>query len=91
MVVGDRYGCLNRHRRGTCDNGHTVRRPVIEERALAGLRENLVSADAVAEAVRAYHEELNREKQARCPRWTGKALPSRFDGVALVFQRGVCP
>lgn len=65
LVVGDRYGCLNRHRRGTCDNGHTVRRPLIEERALAGLKENLVSADAVAEAVRAYHEELNREKQAR--------------------------
>ncbi len=65
LVVGDRYGCLNRHRRGTCDNGHTIRRPVIEERALAGLKEKLVSADAVAEAVRAYHEELNREKQAQ--------------------------
>jgi site-specific DNA recombinase len=62
--VGDRYGCLNRHRRGTCTNGHTIRRHVIEERALAGLKEKLVSADAVAEAVRAYHDELNREKQA---------------------------
>ena len=63
LVVGDRYGCLNRHRRNTCDNGRTIRRAVIEERALTGLKDKLVSADAVAEAVRAYHEALNREKQ----------------------------
>ncbi len=63
LVVGDRYGCLNRHRRNTCDNGRTIRRAVIEERALTGLKEKLVSADAVAEAVRAYHEAMNREKQ----------------------------
>jgi hypothetical protein len=63
VVVGDRYGCLNRHRRNTCANGRTIRRAVIEERALAGLKDKLVSADAVAEAVRAYHETLNREKQ----------------------------
>jgi site-specific DNA recombinase len=63
LVVGDRYGCLNRHRRNTCDNGRTIRRAIIEDRALTGLKEKLVSADAVAEAVRAYHEALNREKQ----------------------------
>jgi vacuolar-type H+-ATPase subunit E/Vma4 len=32
---------------------------------LAGLTEQLVSAEAVAEAVRAYHEEMNRQNQAR--------------------------
>jgi hypothetical protein len=63
LVVGDRYGYLNRHRRNTCDNGRTIRRAIIEDRALTGLKEKLVSADAVAEAVRAYHEALNREKQ----------------------------
>ena len=63
LVVGDRYGCLNRHRRNTCENGRTIRRAVIEERALTGLKEKLVSADAVAEAVRAYHEAMNRDKQ----------------------------
>ena len=63
LVVGDRYGCLNRHRRNTCENGRTIRRAVIEDRTLTGLKDKLVSADAVAEAVRAYHEALNREKQ----------------------------
>ena len=61
----DRYGCLNHHRRITCINNRTIRRPVIEERALSGLTERLVSPEAVAGAARAYHEELNRRKQDR--------------------------
>ncbi len=65
IILQDRYGCLNHHRRGTCDNNRTIRRPVIEQRALTGLTEKLVSADAVAEAVRAYHEELNRQNRER--------------------------
>ncbi|ARN81070.1 hypothetical protein [Methylocystis bryophila] len=32
----------------------------IERRVLSGLNERLISADTVAEAVRAYHEEVNR-------------------------------
>jgi site-specific DNA recombinase len=63
LVVGDRYGCLNRHRRNTCEYGRTIRRAVIEDRALTGLKEKLVSANAVAEAVRAYHEAMNRDQQ----------------------------
>lgn len=65
IVVNDRYGCLNHFRRGTCDNGRTVRRHVIEARVLSGLTEKLVSPEAVAEAVRAYHEETNRLKHRR--------------------------
>lgn len=65
IILQDRYGCLNHHRRGTCDNNRTIRRPVIEQRTLAGLTEKLVSADAVAEAVRAYHEEMNRQNHER--------------------------
>ena len=65
IMVGDRYGCLNHHRRGSCDNNRTIRRPMIEQRVLSGLTEKLVSSDAVAAAVRAYHDELNRLKQER--------------------------
>jgi site-specific DNA recombinase len=65
IILQDRYGCLNHHRRGTCDNNRTIRRPVIEQRALAGLKEKLVSPEAVAEAVRAYHEEMNRLNHER--------------------------
>lgn len=65
VVTRDRYGCLNRNRRGTCGNGRTIRRDVIEARVLAGLTEKLVSAENVAEAVRAYAEELNRQNRER--------------------------
>ncbi|GLS22931.1 resolvase [Labrys miyagiensis] len=61
----DRYACLNHQRRGTCDNGRTITREKIEQRVLSGLKERLVSADAVAEAVRAYAQETNRLNQER--------------------------
>ena len=65
IIMNDRFGCLNHHRRGTCGNNRTIRRAVIEQRVLSGLTERLVSAEAVAEAVRAYHGEMNRQKHAR--------------------------
>ncbi|WP_413989096.1 recombinase family protein [Labrys okinawensis] len=61
----DRYACLNHQRRGTCDNGRTITRDKIEQRVLSGLKERLVSADSVAEAVRAYAQETNRLNQER--------------------------
>ena len=45
---------------GTCENGHSITRDKIEARVLAGLKDRLVSAEAVAEAVRADAEEMNR-------------------------------
>src|SRR3546814_8493582 len=42
-----------------------ISREVIERRALAGLQDKLVSADAVALAVRAYVEQTNRQNQER--------------------------
>jgi vacuolar-type H+-ATPase subunit E/Vma4 len=65
IISKERYGCLNHHRRASCSNNRTIQRPIIEERVLAGITERLVSAEAVAEAVRAYHEEINRQNQAR--------------------------
>jgi DNA invertase Pin-like site-specific DNA recombinase len=65
IVVNDRYGCLSHFRKGICDNGRTVRRDDIEGRALAGLTDKLVSPEAVAVAVRAYAEEINRQNHER--------------------------
>jgi site-specific DNA recombinase len=48
IVVNDRYGCLGHFRKGTGDNGRTIRRDDIERRVLAGLTDKLVSPDAVA-------------------------------------------
>ncbi|MDE2817134.1 MAG: zinc ribbon domain-containing protein, partial [Chloroflexota bacterium] len=63
----DRYGCSNHVMNGSCANGRGIRRTVIEERVLAGLREKLMAPEAAAEATRAWAEEtnrLNRERRA---------------------------
>ncbi|KND59713.1 hypothetical protein BVER_00450c [Candidatus Burkholderia verschuerenii] len=65
IITPNRYGCLNHVRRGTCDNGRTIMGDVIEARVLAGLKEKLVSSAAVAEAVRAYADEMNRLNRDR--------------------------
>lgn len=65
ILAPNRYGCLNHHRRGTCDNNRTIRREKIEARVLAGLQDRLVSSEAVAEAARAYVEEMNRLNRDR--------------------------
>lgn len=36
LIMRDRYGCLNHHRRGTCDNNKTIMREKIEARVLSG-------------------------------------------------------
>ena len=60
IITPGRYACLNHHRRGTCDNGRSITREKIEARVLAGIKDKLVSSQAVAEAVKAYAEEMNR-------------------------------
>ncbi|MGY3496320.1 recombinase family protein [Bradyrhizobium sp. USDA 4502] len=60
ILTPNRYGCLNHHRRATCANNRTITRDKIEARVLAGLKDCLVSSQAVAEAVRAYAAEMNR-------------------------------
>jgi len=68
IITPNRYACLNHHRRGTCDNNRTITRQNIETRVLTGLKERLVSSEAVQQAVRAYAEEmnkLNRDKRAQ--------------------------
>ncbi|MET3524156.1 recombinase zinc beta ribbon domain-containing protein [Mesorhizobium abyssinicae] len=65
LFTRERYACLNHQRRGICANGRTITREKIEQRVLSGLKERLVSADAVAEAVSAYAQETNRLNQER--------------------------
>ena len=62
-----RYGCSSHIMTGSCPNGRSIRRPVIEERVLAGLKDKLMAPEAAAEAMKAYVEEtnrLNRERRA---------------------------
>ena len=63
----DRYACSNHVMNGSCANSRTIRRPVLEERVLTGLRDRLMSPDTAAASIRAYVEDtnrLNRERRA---------------------------
>ena len=61
----DRYGCSNHIMTGTCSNGRGIRRSVIEERVLAGLKDRLMAPEAAAAAMRAWAEETNRINRER--------------------------
>ena len=60
----DRYGCSNHIMTGACSNGRGIRRTVIEERVLTGLKDRLMAPEA-AEAMRAYAGETNRINRER--------------------------
>ncbi|WP_265518719.1 recombinase family protein [Nitratireductor luteus] len=79
LIMRDRFGCLNHHRRGTCDNNRTILRSRIEERVLSGLQDRLVSAESVAEAVRAHTQEMNRLNRER--RTQGEADRKALDKI----------
>ncbi len=59
-ISASHYGCSNARNRGTCDNMLTIRRDVLEESILVGLKSNLMHPDLVKEFIAEYHRELNR-------------------------------
>ena len=60
LVGKVQYGCANSRNRGTCDNRLTIRRDVLEETVLSGLRDNLLHPDLIREFVAEYQREFNR-------------------------------
>ena len=54
------YGCANARNRGTCDNRLTIRRDVLEETVLRGLKDNLLQPELIQEFVATYQQEYNR-------------------------------
>ncbi len=61
----DRYGCSSHIMTGSCSNGRGIRRIILEERVLAGLKDRLMAPEAAAEAMKAYAEETNRINRDR--------------------------
>lgn len=65
-----RLGCTTARDKGTCTQHASVRLDLIERRVLDGLRTHLLAPELVAEAVRAYHDEM-RQHQAQTQRRRG--------------------
>ena len=60
-LVGARhYGCANTRNRGTCDNRLTIRRDLLEDTVLRGLKDNLLQPELIHEFVTTYQQEYNR-------------------------------
>ncbi len=59
-ISAQHYGCSNARNRGTCENRLTIRRDVLEEIVLVGLKKRLMHPDLVKEFIAEYHRELNR-------------------------------
>src|SRR5262249_22478728 len=59
------YGCSNARNRGTCNNRLTLRRDVLEQSVLSGLKTHLMEPGLVKEFVAEYHRELNRLNAVR--------------------------
>ena len=62
---GNRFGCSNNALGNGCSNGRTIVRDRLEERVLKGLKERLVTPEAIAQAMRAFIEESNRLNHQR--------------------------
>ncbi len=59
-ISAQHYGCSNARNRGTCENRLTIRRDVLEESVLVGLKKRLMHPDLVKEFIAEFHRELNR-------------------------------
>jgi site-specific DNA recombinase len=60
IINAHEYGCGRHRSKGTCSNGHRVRRKTLERRVLNGLKHRLLAPEMVKEFARAYQEETNR-------------------------------
>ena len=61
----DYLGCALARRQGNCDNRITIRRSVLDEMVLHGLRTRLMVPDLMAEFVAGFTEEWNRRSAER--------------------------
>jgi hypothetical protein len=64
-ISAEHYGCSNARNRGICRNRLTIRRDVLEESVLGGLKAKLMHPDLVKEFVAEYYREINRAAAAR--------------------------
>jgi len=60
--TGGKLVCAGHRERGTCDNHRTPMRAQVETRVLEGLREKILSPEAVAAYVRTYHKAAQARK-----------------------------
>jgi DNA invertase Pin-like site-specific DNA recombinase len=89
----NRFGCSNNALGNGCANGRTIIRDRLEERVLKGLKESLVTGEAIAQAMRSYIEETNRLNHQRRATRGGDVLRlekarKAIDGIVSAIEDG---
>ncbi len=64
MISDSRYGCAAARNSGTCTNCKTIRRVDVEARVLAGLKDNLLHPDMIAEFIAEFQREVQAQRLA---------------------------
>ncbi|MGJ5181779.1 recombinase family protein [Bradyrhizobium oligotrophicum] len=90
----DRFVCSAHVSNGSCTNGSTLKRSELEQRVLEGLKDRLLAPDVVAEAMRAYAEELNRlnrERRASGDAWRAELakVEKQIQGIVEAVKDGL--
>jgi site-specific DNA recombinase len=65
LVGGTSYGCSAARNKGTCTNRRTIKRRELEAMVIDGLKEQLMTPEAVKEFVSEFHREMNRVNAER--------------------------
>lgn len=90
----DRFVCSAHVSNGSCSNGRTLARSALERRVLDGLKDRLLAPDVVAQAMRAYAEEmnrLNRERRASGDAWRAELakVEKQIQGIVEAVKEGL--
>ena len=94
-AVGKDYlRCARADRNGLCTNTRGIRRPVLEDIVLKALQQNLMHPDLVAEFIRAFQEEMNKERAtiAAEQQFTIRRLAEisrQYDGLITAIAEGL--
>ena len=94
-AVGKDYlRCARADRNGLCTNTRGIRRPILEDIVLKALQQNLMHPDLVAEFIRAFQEEMSRERVtiAAEQQFTIRRLAEisrQYDGLITAIAEGL--
>ncbi len=94
-IIGkDRYGCATHRSKGTCTNTRSIKRQVIEDRILSGLKDRLMAPELVAAFIEEYTAEINRhvaeaEQERRSREREHAAVRRKIDAVLKAVEDGM--
>ena len=90
----DRYGCASHRSKGICTNTHSIKRQVIEDRVLSGLKDRLMAPELIATFIEEFTAEMNRhsveaEQDRRSKERELAAVMRKIDAILKAIEDGM--